>query len=110
MSTDMSALLSHPAVAIAIGFASGVACLMASRFSAGVMRPGHAFAGVALTMLLLFVRFAFSALALALYHAAAPQAFVAFACAYIGGFLVAYNFELLQFSGFVRRGHWQKGR
>lgn len=105
-----SVVLSHPAVAIAIGLAAGVACLAASRLSVGVMRPGHLVTGVALTAVLLFGRFAFSVAAMGVYHMVAPQGFVPFACAYVGGFIVAYNFELLQFSGLLHRGQWQKGR
>ena len=108
--TDMQFALSSPGVAIVLGVCAGIVCLVASRFSAGVMRPGHAAMGMALTFLLLFVRVAFSALVLGLYHAVAPQGFMVFGCAYIGGFLVAYNYELLKFSGLLRRGLWQKGR
>ena len=103
-------LLSHPVAAIAIGFAAGVVCLVASRLSAGVMRPGHPVTGLALTAVLLFARLAYSVAVLILYRAVAPQGFIAFACAYVGGFLVAYNYELIQFSGLLRRGPWQKGR
>jgi hypothetical protein len=108
--TDTPFVLSSPGVAIALGIAAGILCLVASRFSAGVMRPGHPAMGMALTVFLLLARLVFSAAALGLYHALAPQGFTAFGCAYIGGFLVAYNYELLQFSGLWRRGSWQKGR
>lgn len=103
-------LLAEPAAAIAVGLFAGVMCLVASRFSARVMRPGHAVSGVFLTLGLLLVRFAFSAAALATCKLVAPQVFIPFACAYVGGFLVAYNYELLQFSGLLRKTSWQKGR
>jgi hypothetical protein len=103
-------LLGEPAAAIAAGLFAGVACLVASRFSVRVMRPDHPVSGVVLTFGLLFVRFAFSVAVLAACKAIAPEVFTTFAGAYVGGFLVAYNYELLQFSGLLRRLSWQRGR
>ena len=96
-------LLSDPVFAVLLGLAAGAGLLVISRLSFRAMRPANPEAGLAVIVLLMFVRMALAAGILLAVRAVAGSGFVPFAISLAGGFLCAYMYELVKYA-FVPSG------
>ena len=99
----MSALLSHWAVALALGAVLGAGLLLASRSSFRAMTPDAPEHGLAFAAASLFLRMLIAVGALFAYRRLVPDGFVPFAIGVAGGFFVLYTIELMRYGKVLAR-------